>query len=154
MTLTAAMLNGSGSSYTLDLSSTVTAMAGSYVLTLTASGSGIVDTAGNALASDASDGWAINGPAAPVEYDVTGDGIVNTLDILAIVNRMTTNGVTPVSPVTIAMDVNLDGIINTLDILRSSTISQQPMRRKEVAAKERENLSLPPRHWRRPTTSC
>ena len=54
VTLTAAMLNGSGASYTLDLAS-VTSVAGSYVLTLTASGSGIIDSVGNLLTADASD---------------------------------------------------------------------------------------------------
>ena len=47
-------VGGSGSSYTLNLSS-VTTTAGSYVLTLTASGSGIIDSVGNLLTADASD---------------------------------------------------------------------------------------------------
>ena len=59
VTLTAGMLVGSGSSYTLDLA-TVTTAAGSYVLTLTASGSGIMDSAGNLLAADATDSWSSN----------------------------------------------------------------------------------------------
>ena len=59
VTLTAAMLNGSGSSYILDLS-IVSSAAGSYILTLKASGSGIIDSAGNALASDASDSFLID----------------------------------------------------------------------------------------------
>ena len=49
-------VSGSGSSYSINLSS-VTGSAGSYVLSLNASGSGIVDTASNALTTNASDSW-------------------------------------------------------------------------------------------------
>jgi subtilisin-like proprotein convertase family protein len=48
-------VNGSGASYTVDLSS-VTGTDGAYVFTLNAPG-GIADTAGNALAANASDDW-------------------------------------------------------------------------------------------------
>jgi hypothetical protein len=48
VTLPAGSLLGSGSSYTLDLSSVTTA-AGSYILTLKASGSGVIDSAGSAI---------------------------------------------------------------------------------------------------------
>ena len=73
VTLTAGMLVGSGSSYTLDLASVTTA-AGSYVLTLTASGSGITDSAGNLLAADATDSWVVDTslPSADI-VDVTPD---------------------------------------------------------------------------------
>ncbi len=52
-------LGGGGASYTLDLSS-VTNTVGSYVLTLVAAGSGITDSAGNALAANASDSFSID----------------------------------------------------------------------------------------------
>jgi len=64
---------GSGSSYTIDLS-TVTATAGAYVLTLNASGSGIQDAAGNALAANASDSWTVDTTAPTADIvDVTPD---------------------------------------------------------------------------------
>jgi hypothetical protein len=50
-------------------------------------------------------------------YDVTGDGLVNVLDILAIVNWMTINGVKPTTPETANYDTTQDGLINALDIL-------------------------------------
>ena len=67
------MLVGSGSSYTLDLA-TVTTTAGSYVLTLTASGSGITDSAGNLLDRGCDRFLAIDltAPAADI-VDVTPD---------------------------------------------------------------------------------
>jgi hypothetical protein len=110
------MLAGSGAGYTLDLA-TVTTVAGSYVLTLKAAGSGIADGAGNLLAADASDEWSIEAPPSTNRFDVTGDGAVNVLDILAIVNWMTINGVQPVTPETASYDTTRDGIINSLDIL-------------------------------------
>src|SRR5207253_1473756 len=48
--------------WTLDNLSGLTVISASYTLTLTATGSGIVDTAGNALAADASDNWVANIP--------------------------------------------------------------------------------------------
>jgi len=42
----------------------LTGIAGSYVLTLTAAGSGVTDLAGNALAADASDAWTTNSTIA------------------------------------------------------------------------------------------
>jgi len=57
--LSAGMLSGSGATYTIDLSSVINAP-GVYVLTLVASGSGIKDSAGNALAKDASTSFALD----------------------------------------------------------------------------------------------
>ena len=48
--------SGSGSSYSIDLTS-LTALAGNYVLSLVASGSGITDLSGSPLNQDASDVW-------------------------------------------------------------------------------------------------
>ena len=56
MNLTGNLLAGSGTSYTVDLAS-FTAAEGNYVLTLVASGAGIVDGAGNLLAASASVAW-------------------------------------------------------------------------------------------------
>jgi hypothetical protein len=53
------VVNGSGASYTLNLS-TVTAPFGNYVLTLMASGSGIMDASGNAMVANASDSWSVD----------------------------------------------------------------------------------------------
>src|SRR5262249_37936399 len=56
VSLSGLTINGSGASYSIDLSS-VTATAGNYVLTLVASGSFITDAAGNPLSGNASDSW-------------------------------------------------------------------------------------------------
>ncbi|MGE5194329.1 MAG: hypothetical protein ACM3U2_17705, partial [Deltaproteobacteria bacterium] len=58
VTLTPDMLTGTGSSYSLDLSS-VTNLGGSYVLGVNAPG-GIVDAAGNALSAGDVKAWAMN----------------------------------------------------------------------------------------------
>jgi hypothetical protein len=111
--LTGLALSGSGATYTLDLSS-VTATAGAYELKLTAAASGIVDSAGNVLAVDASDAWVF---AERSQYDVNDDGTVNVIDILEIVNWMTLFGSNPTSPSTSNYDTTLDDYINMLDIL-------------------------------------
>ncbi len=59
LSLAGLVVNGSGLSYTLDLS-TVTTTFGNYVLTLVASGSGIIDASGNALVVNASDSWFVD----------------------------------------------------------------------------------------------
>jgi hypothetical protein len=66
-------VGGSGNSYTINLSS-VTAVEGNYVLTLTATGSGIIDQAGNSLNENASDLWTTDTtvPTADIS-DVTPD---------------------------------------------------------------------------------
>ena len=71
--LTGLIVSGSGASYTVDLS-TVTAAAGTYLLTLNASGSGIIDSAGNALVADASDTWDLNAP--PTDIALSNDAIL------------------------------------------------------------------------------
>ena len=61
------------SQYTLDLS-TKTGSDGTYVLKLTAAGSGITDTVGNGFAADASDTWLTNATAPTADIvDVTPD---------------------------------------------------------------------------------
>jgi hypothetical protein len=71
--LSGGILSGSGSAYTLNLSS-VTAPAGIYTLTLAAADSAIRDAAGNALAASAVDSWLIDltGPTADI-VDVAPD---------------------------------------------------------------------------------
>ncbi|MCU0879890.1 MAG: choice-of-anchor D domain-containing protein, partial [Pirellulaceae bacterium] len=54
--LAGSLLTGTGTSYTVDLAN-FTAAEGAYALTLIASGSGIVDGAGNALVADATVTW-------------------------------------------------------------------------------------------------
>lgn len=65
VSLLPAMLSGSGSSYALDLSS-VSVTEGAYILTI-ASGTGIVDVAGNGLAADVVQSWVMDAtsPAPP-----------------------------------------------------------------------------------------
>ncbi len=60
VSLNGVAFNGSGSSYTLDLSS-VTALPGNYALTLKALNSGIRDAALNVFTADAADAWATTG---------------------------------------------------------------------------------------------
>jgi hypothetical protein len=57
----------------------LTGSAGSYVLTLTAAGSGIQDLDGNLLATGASDSWTMN-TASLVPGDANRDGMVNLID--------------------------------------------------------------------------
>src|SRR5207302_510404 len=59
VSLSGLTVGGSGASYTLNLSS-VTAVEGSYVLTLVAAGSGIRDAAGNLFAADAADAFVVD----------------------------------------------------------------------------------------------
>ncbi|HEY2416219.1 MAG TPA: pre-peptidase C-terminal domain-containing protein [Pirellulaceae bacterium] len=73
VSLTGAQVTGSGDTWAIDLAS-VTTQNGAYVLTLKASGSGIVDGSNVALASDAIDSWTIQagGPIADI-VDVSPD---------------------------------------------------------------------------------
>jgi hypothetical protein len=70
--------------YTINLS-TVTGTAGTYVLTLVASGSGIKDAANNVLVTNASDAWITNATAPTADIvDVTPDPrntAVNTIEV-------------------------------------------------------------------------
>jgi Calx-beta domain/SdrD B-like domain len=61
--------------WTLGSLSGLTGALGNYVLTLTAAGSGITDAAGNPLAADASDSWAVVAPPA-VQSVMVNDGDV------------------------------------------------------------------------------
>jgi hypothetical protein len=62
---TGAALNGSADSYTLDPLDSVTGDPGVYVLTLVATGSGILDGAGNEISGDANDTWVVTATATP-----------------------------------------------------------------------------------------
>lgn len=73
--LVGASITGGGASYVLQGLGPLTMAAGSYVLTLTAAGSGIADLAQNALAGDASDSWTTQKSATQLLY--TGTQIVN-----------------------------------------------------------------------------
>src|SRR5205085_5473518 len=53
-----------GRTWTLGNLDGITGVAGSYALTLVATGSGVADVAGNLLAADAAEGWAVD-TAAP-----------------------------------------------------------------------------------------
>ena len=66
--LSGLLVSGSGASYSIDLSS-VTNAAGSYVLTLVASASGIQDLAGNLLSVDASDAWVRANPTVSLSIN-------------------------------------------------------------------------------------
>jgi hypothetical protein len=72
-----------GVNYTVPNLLSPTSVSGSYILALTASGSGITDAAGNALAANASDAWihalpAWMGPGS----DVTWNSQTKTLDVI------------------------------------------------------------------------
>ncbi|MBN83318.1 MAG: hypothetical protein CMJ70_24560, partial [Planctomycetaceae bacterium] len=85
------------SQYTLDLSGGQTAMNGTYVLTLTAANSGIVDLSGNALATDATDQW-VNGqdlvaPTADI-VDVDPDPRITNVGLVTVDFSEPVTGVT------------------------------------------------------------
>lgn len=73
VSLAGLVVNGGGGAYTIDLSS-VTLGDGTYVFTLVAAGSGIADSLGNLLDTDASDTWLTDStpPTANID-DVTPD---------------------------------------------------------------------------------
>ena len=136
VSLASATLNPTDSrTWTLGNLAGVTSASGSYVLTLTAAGSGIVDGAGNALSVNATDAWTMNagggsGVTTPTvsawqnqanPADVNGDGVVDASDLAALVNMLTTAG-PEVLPATVPagsplVDVNGDGVLNWLDVL-------------------------------------
>ncbi|MEI7748884.1 MAG: SwmB domain-containing protein, partial [Chlorobiaceae bacterium] len=70
VSLTGATITGSGSAYTIDLSR-VTNPAGSYVLTLKNSGSGIADQVGNLLATNASTSFVMDTTAPVIDLSPT-----------------------------------------------------------------------------------
>jgi len=69
VSLAAAELTGSGSSYTLSGLASASSQPGTYVLTLVAAGSGIADAASNALAADATVSWLLNRAPTAVAFD-------------------------------------------------------------------------------------
>jgi hypothetical protein len=73
------------------------------------------------LAANASVGWTLKfntDPQTPTSpSDVNGDGVVNTSDLLAVVNWIVQNGNRPGAEVPPNLDVNQDGVINVLDLL-------------------------------------
>ena len=66
ISLASATITGGGSSFTLGNLTGLTGTAGLYVLTLNAAGSGIVDTAANALAANATASWTVDTTAPSV----------------------------------------------------------------------------------------
>ena len=118
LSLSAATLNPVDSqTWTLGNLAGVTAGNGSYVLTLTAAGSGIIDAAGNSITANASETWAMSGAAASgiIEELPPSDDLTDA-DSPPVVDT----GVTPVdgSPwqnASCRWDVNGDGVANSLD---------------------------------------
>lgn len=125
-------VGGAGDSYTLDLS-TKTAAEGTYVLVLTAAGSGIQGTAGTPLTGDAADTFAVHPwHNYANQFDVTGlqgapDGLVTTIDVLtliAYINNHLGQAAVPGAPavgppyydVTGAQGYP-DGLVTALDVL-------------------------------------
>lgn len=91
--LTAGMLTGSGASYSLNLA-TVTATPGQYLLTLTAAGSGIVDTSGNVLTANAAASWTNEATAPTADIiDVTPDPRLSPVGNVTIVFSEAVTGV-------------------------------------------------------------
>jgi FG-GAP-like repeat len=81
----ASLTSTDNATWTLGNLSALTGPLGSYVLTLTAAGSGITDAAGNPLAADASDSWAVVAPPSVQAVQVNdGDvqrSMVNSLAV-------------------------------------------------------------------------
>jgi hypothetical protein len=92
--LTGVTVSGTGSNYTLNNLTTATTAAGTYVLTLVASTSGITDSNGLALAANASDTW-VNDVAAPTAdiVDVTPDPRTSAVGLVTINFSETVTGV-------------------------------------------------------------
>ncbi|MBI1312831.1 hypothetical protein GC176_16195, partial [bacterium] len=86
------IVSGSGSSYSIDLSS-VTSASGEYVLTLAVSGSSIQDAAGNPLSSDASDAWSTDATAPSVTVDIL-DASLSDADNSSVVSIVFSEDVT------------------------------------------------------------
>jgi len=62
-------------------------------------------------------GGTVAGPLDVVEGDASGDGVVNTTDIIAVINHIFDANVTLDDSGQKAADMNNDGIINTTDII-------------------------------------
>jgi len=91
--LTGLSVSGAGTNYAIDLS-TVTSTSGTYVLTLAASGSGIADSLGNALAANATATW-----------------LMDTTAVTATIAAVTPNPrMTPVGTVTITFNKPVTGV--------------------------------------------
>ena len=81
---------GSGTNYTLDLTD-VTGTEGTYILTLTAAGSGISDLAGNAVVDDAQDSWIVRlyeWHNYDMPLDVSDEDRVSVFDAALIINEL------------------------------------------------------------------
>lgn len=100
--LTVDSVGGSMSDYTIDLS-TVTAPDGTYTLTLVATGSGVLDAAGNALVANDADTWTVGENGA----------VIGDLDITDITGRLRIVGAG--SGATTIDGNNLDRVFHVLD---------------------------------------
>ncbi len=83
--LSGASVTGGGAAYTIGGLEAVTSETGEYQLTLTAAGSGIVDSANNALASDADEIWRadLQAPIADI-VDITPDPRTFAVDVVEV----------------------------------------------------------------------
>ena len=97
--------------YTIDLSA-VTTEDGTYELSLNHAGSGIADSAGNAMATDALDQFMIDfgGDTTFLPGDLNQDGVVNFLDISPFISILSNGGFLDEA------DTNGDGAVDFLDI--------------------------------------
>jgi len=102
----ATLTSGDQIHWTLGNLGALTNTSGTYLLTLTAVGSGIADGAGNPLTISATDTWVANIP--PVVGDGNNDGVVNIFDVNIVSSNWGTAGP--------AGDVNHDGTVNIFDI--------------------------------------
>lgn len=92
VSLAGLVVSGSGASYTLNLSS-VTSLSGTYFLTLHASGSGIQDTNGTALAADASDTWVTDAVAPTATFSAITTPRTTSVGTVAITFSESVTGV-------------------------------------------------------------
>lgn len=127
--LTGVTVSGSGATYTLNNLTTATSVAGTYVLTLVASGAGITDSNGLALAANAADTWTmdITVPTATItaispnpRTTAVGNVTVTFSEPVTGVNStdftLTRNGVN-VSMAGVPLSANATNTIYTLNLL-------------------------------------